>query len=128
VFFDSRIGSTGTALETCSDHFRKYRGTASDTHLDHDQAEKRVHRVGADLHSMRYLFAGKALQQKLHRLSLPWREFKLLGDPRKKEQFCKASFKKKLKIRVRGASEMPVQLKDPAAITPLSRYKLGHET
>jgi len=58
---------------------------------------------------------------------LPRREFKLLGDPRKKEQACKASLEQKLQVRVRGAFEMPVQTKDPTAITPLSGYKLGHE-
>jgi len=78
------------------DYFRKYGGAARDTHLDHNQPEKRVHRVEADFHSIRYLFAGKALQQKLHRLLLPRREFKLLGDPRKKEQACKASLEQKL--------------------------------
>ncbi|MGB2888459.1 MAG: hypothetical protein WBC04_12250, partial [Candidatus Acidiferrales bacterium] len=47
--------------------------------------------VVADFHSIRYLFAGKALQQKLHRLLLPSREVKLLGDPREGEKPWNAS-------------------------------------
>ena len=78
--------SNGGAREAGSDNSCEYPGTAADPHLDHDQPEKGVHGVGTDVHSIRDLFVGKALQQQLHRLLLASREFKLLGDPRKKKQ------------------------------------------
>jgi hypothetical protein len=61
--FKSGRRSIGAARETCFDHFCKYPGTARDPHLDHDQPEKGVHRVGTDVHSICNLFVGKALQQ-----------------------------------------------------------------
>ncbi len=51
------------AREAGSDNSCEYPGTATDPHLDHDQSEKCVHRVGTDVHSIRNLFVGKALQQ-----------------------------------------------------------------
>jgi hypothetical protein len=57
---ETAIGESGdeAVIEICGDHFRKYSVTVRDTHLDHDQLEKGVHRVGADVHSIRYHFAG----------------------------------------------------------------------
>jgi hypothetical protein len=78
--------SNGGAREAGSDNSCEYPRAATDPHLDHDQPEKGVHCVGTDVHSIRNLFVGKALQQQLHRLLLASRELKLLGDPRKKKQ------------------------------------------
>ena len=57
---ETAIGESGdgAVIETCGDHFRKYPVTVRDAHLDHDDLEKGVHRVGANFHSFRYLFAG----------------------------------------------------------------------
>jgi hypothetical protein len=84
--------------------------------------------MDADFHSIRDLFAGKAFQQRLHRLLLASRQLKLLDNLRKKKESRNASLEQKLNVRVRRASYMPVQMKDTAAIMSPSGYKLRHET
>ena len=55
-------------------------GSSGDLHFAHHQPEKSLHRVGADVHSLRDFFAGHTLEQESKSLRLSRRQPELLSD------------------------------------------------
>ena len=75
------------------DNFSHDCGAGRDSCLDHNQSQKGLHCVGADVHPIRNLLAAQALQQVLQYLSLALRKVVYLRDLRQRKQSGGASFK-----------------------------------
>src|SRR5258708_3107700 len=77
-----RLGNEAraTPLGLGHDNFTHNCRAGSHAHLDHNQSQKCLNRVGAELHPIRNCPAAHALQQVLQHLPFTLREIKLLDD------------------------------------------------
>jgi hypothetical protein len=67
-------------------NFSHNRRAGGYSRFDHDQSQKGLYRVGADIHPIRNRLAIQALQQILQHLSFTLREVESLGNLRQRDE------------------------------------------
>src|SRR5882724_1553979 len=126
-YVDGSKRSVGRSLRFGHDDFPYNRRAGGHPRLAHDQAQKGLHRVRADIHPTRNLLGAQAVKQILQHIALAAREVELLGNERHGDQAGGSPFEQDGDAGVRGTTGAPIHEEDAAEVTAPARPELGHK-